>query len=163
MTMAWRCVLTNVSRANDWHVSDRCVSLIWSACGRSYNNGAFGSVNGLVELIQLADRLNSTSTPICCCRRAPRWIGCALNSAGCGCFCCLRRVGVVLPSLGDAIQRSANSIAGDRDDLNSSSVRREFGRRCGTCQVHSTSRIYTDSVTAGNYSVSVLTVTLLAA
>jgi len=54
----------------------------------------------------------------------------------------LRRVGGVLLSLAleetDAIQRRANSIAGHRDDSNSSLVRREFGRRCGTCQVHST-------------------------
>jgi len=50
-----------------------------------------------------------------------------------------RRVGgVLLLSLADAIQRRANSIAGQRDDSNSSLVRREFGRRCGTCQVHST-------------------------
>jgi len=50
----------------------------------------------------------------------------------------------------DAIQlrrRGANSIAGDRDDSNSSLVLEEFGRRrCGTCQVQSTTvhgRTYT--------------------
>ena len=34
----------------------------------------------------------------------------------------VRRVGGALPSLGDAIQRRANSIASDRDDSNSSLV-----------------------------------------
>lgn len=47
----------------------------------------------------------------------------------------LRLVGGVLPLLGDAIQRRVNSIAGDRDDSNSSLVRREFGRRLAAARV----------------------------
>jgi len=48
--------------------------------------------------------------------------------------------------LGDTIQRRVNSIAGDRDDSNSSLVRREFGRRLarrGTCPMYAHGRIYT--------------------
>jgi len=47
----------------------------------------------------------------------------------------LRLVGGVFLLLGDAIQRRVNSIAGDRDDSNSSLVRREFGRRLAAARV----------------------------
>jgi len=72
---------------------------------------------------------NSMSTPICCWRWVDecepdgrRWVWLLL-------LLLLRPVGgVLLPLLGDAIQRRVNSIAGDGDDSNSSLVRREFGR-----------------------------------
>jgi len=108
---------------------------------------------------------NSMSTPICCRWRA-EWMD--VNWSWVWLLLLLRMgcVGGALPSLGDAIQRRVNSIAGDRYDSNPSLVRREFGRRGGTCQVHSTIQYihWVSLVAAGSRSgsmTSMLNTTLL--